>query len=394
MKKILSVFLTGAIMLSMFGCSSQKVEEQHPSESSVSQSNEASKEKEKSESEKEDLPVLSVSWGNEMHTGILNLPFIAPELFEKGEVRIEPMGDGQGKLISDDKAVAVLKRVITKGGSECATLMSQKHLDVAFTSSTAMMTAYDVGTEVQILCPIQCDGVAIAAVKDAPFNTFEELVAYAKESEQPVKAGYHSAISSPRIVLESALKDAGLNVTEDPSNFDADILMVDLKGVQNLVSSLSSKQVEVWAGPAPHPQNAESTGVGKIISTLNQIPGGKWENFPCCALAARKEIIDNHPEAMQALVKLSTEVAEYANNNQEKTGELLSELVGVEKDILPKSLIVYSTNPDEKFTNGIAIYYDAMKQMNKFSGRLLENSFDEAQKEFFNFTYAKQLHSK
>ncbi|WP_051188412.1 ABC transporter substrate-binding protein [Proteocatella sphenisci] len=376
MKKTLSIILAAVMVFSTAACGA--------SESGNTEGEQLAKE----------VPTINLSWGNEMHTGIMYLPFIAPELFENESVRINPLSEDMGELQVDGQTIANIKRIVTKGGSECATMMGQESLDIALTSSTAMMTAYDVDAGVSILSPIQCDGVAITAKVDAPYNTFLEFVEYAKNAEQPVKAGYHSAISSPRVVLESAMKDAGLNVTEDPSDFKADVLMVDLKGVQNLVPSLSSGQVEMWAGPAPHPQNAEENGVGKIISTLNELPEGKWADFPCCCYAARNIIIEEHPEVIEALGQVITYTADYANNNQEATGEMLAEIVGVEKDILPKSMIVYGTDPNETFINGINIYYDAMKEMGKFSGKLIENDFETAKETFFNFDIMEKVNKQ
>lgn len=381
MKKMLSILLTAVMILSMTACSTGGSDKK-------GETNTAGKK------ETKEVPTINLSWGNEMHTGIMYLPFIAPELFEKESVRINPLSEDMGELQVDGETIAMIKRIVTKGGSECATMMSQKNLDIALTSSTAMMTAYDVDTELSILSPIQCDGVAITAKADAPYNTFLEFIEYAKNAEQPIKAGYHSAISSPRVVLEAAMKDAGLKVTEDASDFEADVVMVDLKGVQNLVPSLSSGQVEIWAGPAPHPQNAEESGVGKVISTLNQLPEGKWENFPCCCYSARNEIIEEYPEVIEALGEVITYTCDYANNNQEKTGEMLADIVGVEKDILPKSLIVYSTLPDDTFVNGMNIYYDAMKEMGKFSGKLNENDFETAKETLFNFDIMEKVNGK
>lgn len=381
MKKILSILMTAIMVLSLTACGSGATDKQE-------ETNTAGKK------EPKEVPTINLSWGNEMHTGIMYLPFLAPELFEKESVRINPLSQEMGELQVNGETIAMIKRIVTKGGSECATMMSQGNLDIALTSSTAMMTAYDVDTDLSIMSPIQCDGVAIAAKADAPYNNFIEFVEYAKTAEQPIKAGYHSAISSPRVVLEAAMKDAGLKVTEDASDFEADVVMVDLKGVQNLVPSLSSGQVEIWAGPAPHPQNAEETGVGKIISTLNELPEGKWENFPCCCYAARNEVVEKYPEVIEALGEVITYTCDYANNNQEKTGEMLADIVGVEKDILPKSLIVYGTEPNDTFINGINIYYNAMKEMGKFSGKLVENDFETAKDSLFNFEIMEKVNGK
>ncbi len=384
MKKILAALMTVAVIGTMTGCGAAPANTPAAEPSATEPVSQPAA--------SADVPTLTISWGNEMHTGIMNLPFAAPELFKDKAARVNPLSESHGEIIKDGKVVAIVNRVITKGGAECATLMGQKHLDVAFTSSTAMLTAYDTGTEVNIHAPVQCDGVAIAAVADAPYNTFEELVAFAKKSDMPIKAGYHSAVSSPRIVLESALKEAGLDVTEDPSKFDADVLMIDLKGIQNLLPSLTSKQVDLWAGPAPNPQIAEETGAGKIIATLNDLPGGKWVNFPCCVLAAREEIYTKHPEVIDALASITTDAANYANDHKEEASKIISPIIGVEEKVLMMSNIVYTTKPDERFQNGIGIYFAAMTDMGKFKGRLSTTTFDDAKKEVFQFDSIDKVH--
>ncbi|QQK06948.1 hypothetical protein [Miniphocaeibacter halophilus] len=168
MKKTLSLIMIFIMTLSLVSCKGN-----NNSTTDVSKTEVQAK-------KSEDVPTISISWGNEMHTGIMYLPFISPELFEDEEIRINPVSESQGELQVKGETIAILNQVVTKGGSEVATLMGQKHLDVGYTSSTAMLTAYDTGTEISILCPIQSDGVAIAATKDASYNTFEEFVEYAK----------------------------------------------------------------------------------------------------------------------------------------------------------------------------------------------------------------------
>ena len=115
--------------------------------------------------ENAEIPTLNVGWGKSLHTGNMEL--------------LRPLSDTQLELVKDGEVMAYLNVMITKGASENATLMSQGHMDIAYCSSTAMMTCYDSGTDVSILCPIQSGGVAIVAKADAPYNSFDELVEYA-----------------------------------------------------------------------------------------------------------------------------------------------------------------------------------------------------------------------
>jgi len=338
-----------------------------------------------------EIPTINVGWSNELHTGNMHLNFLKPELFEKNPVHLRPISDSQLELVKDGEVISYINFIHSKGAAESTTLMTQGHMDLAFCSSTAMLTAYDSGLDVSILCPIQSGGVSIVAASEAPYNTFEELVEYAKESDKPIVGGYHSAISSPRIVLEYALRDAGLTVTEDTADYSADVVLMDLKGISNLIPSLSSGQVELWAGPVPNPQNAEAQNIGKIIATLDELPEGKWVDFPCCTMNVRNDIKEKYPEVIQAMVQIATDVADYAQNNRQETAEILSEFIGLDKEILMQNDTTYQTKITDHFTDGMATYYDAMSEIGKFSGRLKDKQTEEVMDAVFDFSFVEKL---
>lgn len=375
MKKI-SVFLLVSILSIgvLVGCSEQKV-----------------KDSSSGDGINEEIPEINVAWGKDLHTANPHIAFEKPELFYKNSAFLRPVSDSKLELVKDGDVIANINFILGGSGSENVTLMLQGHLDAAYSSSTAFMTGIDQGLDCSILCPIQSGGVSIVSDIDSEYDTFDELVEYAKNTEVPIKTGYHSAVSSPRIVLEYALKEAGLKVTEDTSDFEADIIMTDLKGLNNLVPSLSSKQVELWAGPIPNPQNAEAQGVGKIIATLDQLPGGKWVDFPCCTVNVHNDLIKNNPNVVQALVEVTTDIHNFAQNNREETAEILSGFVGLDKDVLLNNDTTYSTETSENFKNGMRIYYDAMTEMGKFSGKFSDKEFDEIKDDVFNFSFVENI---
>lgn len=383
-KNLTAVLLTAVIVLSLFsytGCTNGN------SQPAQGENNPGGQQA----AEKAEIPTINVCWGHELHTGNMQLNSIKPELFSGNSTYLKPISDSQYELVKDGKTIAYINHVLTKGASESMTLMSQGHLDVAYCSSTAVMTAYDTGVDVSVLGPIQSGGVSIVASVNAPYNTFEELVEYAKKSDKPIVGGYHSAISSPRIVLEYALKEAGLTVTEDTADYSADVVLMDLKGISNLIPSMSSGQVELWAGPVPNPQNAEAQNIGKIIATLDELPGGKWIDFPCCTMNVTTALKEKHPEIVQSLVQVAADVSNFAQNNRQETAELMSGFIGLEPEVLIKNDTTYTTKVTEHFTNGMAIYYDAMSKMGKFSDRLKDKSIDEVMSSVFDFSYTENI---
>lgn len=337
----------------------------------------------------DEIPKLVISWGNSLHTGMMQLAFIKPELFEDNPIHLNPITDKQLELVKDGEVIALLDFIQNDGGSNAATMMTQGNLDISYNSSTAIISAYDAGADLSILCPIQSGGVSIVADIDAPYDNFEELVECAKKSEEPIIGGYHSPISSPRIVLEYALKEAEVNVTEDRGYLEADVIMTDLKGLSNLIPSLSSGQVEIWAGPVPNPQNAEEQKIGKVIATLDELPGGKWVDFPCCTMNVRNIVKEENYEVVDALVQVTTDIHEFANNNKEETAELMVEFIGIDKEVLMRNDTTYSTEVTDNFVNGMDVYCEVMNDMGKFTGRLERKSFEEVLESVFDFSFAK-----
>lgn len=351
----------------------------------------SNKTEEASGNKTEEVPTLNVSWGQELHTGIMNIPIKNSENFKNEKTHLNPITDSQFELIKDGKKIALFNFVPTKGGSEVATLMGQKHLDAAFTSNTAILTGVDQGTDMKILSPIQSDGVSLVFSPDNDFYGWDAVKKYINDSKVPVKIGYHSPISGPRIVIESVLKKEGFNVTEDPADSKADVLLVDLKGITNLLPSLASKQVDAWVGPSHNPEAAEEKGVGKIVLNLKDFPPkGQWEDFPCCVFASRTEIIEKYPEVMEAFTSVVQHTCDYSNENKDVVAKTLAEVVGVSEDTIKKSTIKYTTNPSEKWQEGIGVYANAIKDMGKFTGELKDKSYDEIKQKVFDFQFVKK----
>lgn len=368
MKKKILALLTSVIMLGLAGCGNN--------------ASASSKDKEK------EIPELTMSWGNELHTGVMNVVVKNPDAFKKSGVYLNTLSKDKFELIENDKKIATLNFVISKGGSETANLMSQGHVDYGFGSNTAFLTAVDNGAKLKIAAPFQSDGIALVFPPESNLKTWDAVKKHILDSKTPVKIGYHSPVSGPRIVIESVLKAQGLKVTEDPADNSANVLLVDLKGSNNLLPSLTSKQVDAWVGPSHHPEAAEEKGVGEIALTLKDFPeDGQWTDFPCCVFAATDKAINDYPEVTKALTKLVSDNAKYCSENKDEVAKIMSEVIGVSADTIKKCQINFFTTPSDKWLNGIGIYVEKLNEMNKFNGELKGLSFDKVKEKAFDFRY-------
>lgn len=327
-----------------------------------------------------ELPVLK--------TGIIftthHTPFMVAaakgEAFKEQGVWLKPVAERQSyELMVKDKPVALLDLVVAKSGAETATLFAQKHLDIGLASITAIMAGQDKGTPMKILCPLQTEGMALIAPKDSPLTDWNAFADKVKNAKEPVKVGFHSPTSAPKIVLEGALKQAGFKVTLDPTDATAQVLLVDLKETSNLLASLTSKQVDAVVGPSPFPEVAQSKGLGKVLIELKDLPpAGQWANFPCCVVVAEESAMKARPEVVSAFVELIMRANNWSNANRAAAGEIAAEWIGMPAEAGRMSSLVFLNEFNESWLRGAGSYLDILNGLNKFTGSLKGIGIDKA----------------
>jgi len=282
--------------------------------------------------------------------------------------------------------------IVAKSGAETAALFARNHLDMGIASVTAIMAGIDKGTPMKILSPLQTEGMAMVAPKDSPMKDWAGFLAFVKQSKQPVKIGYHSPTSAPKIVLEGALKQAGLKVTEDPNDQSAQILLADLKETTNIIPALTSKQVDAVVGPSPFPEVAISKGVGKIIVDLRDLPpSGYWYDFPCCVTVAGNEMIAKHPEIVQAFVELISKTNIWCNKHKAESATLTSEWIGISPEAAKASTLVYLPKFTRQWMNGTDVYMGILNKMGKFKGQLKDKRLNEAKSILFDLRFVDKV---
>jgi NitT/TauT family transport system substrate-binding protein len=327
----------------------------------------------------EKIPELVVAWGSELHTGVMNMIVNRADLFADKPVHLNIIDAENYDLIQDGAVVAHLKFVLSKGGSEVATMFAQNVIDFGFSSNTAVFSAVDAGAKVKIVSPLQSDGIALVFPPGSKINNWESLKKHLQSGKEPVKIGYHSPVSAPRIALEYVLKEQGIKITQDPGDASANVLLVDLKGSSNLLPSLKSKVVDAWVGPSHYPEAAEVEGLGKIVLNLRDFPeAGQWDDFPCCVFSARQEIIDSYPKACQAMTQLVTYCAHQATQDRDTLAEVIFATIGIPQQAVKNARINFVTRATDKWFSDLGVYFAAMTSMGQFNGDLKGVDYGQA----------------
>ncbi len=336
-----------------------------------------------------DVPIINLAWDFDLHAGALLAAVSKGKDFKDCGYYLETVVEKQQyNLYKGAKKIALINTIVTKGSSETAVLMGQNRIDCCVNSSTGMMSAKDQGTNVQILCPIHVDGISLVFPPKSKVHGWKEVEKTIRASKVPFRIGFHSPTSAPRVLIQAALDRAGLKVTLDPNDKNADVLLVNLNGSKNLMTSLSNNLVDAWVGPSHHPELAENMGFGKIALKLHDFPPqGQWYDFPCCVFAANKSTVDKHPEIMQGMVTLLTKSAAWCQNNRAEAAPVLAKVIGIPEQVVKDSKLVFTTKPTKKWLEGEALYVDMLNKLGIFERDMKGKTFNQVKGELFNFKF-------
>lgn len=339
----------------------------------------------------EEIPTLKVGYVFTTHHTPLLVAASQGETFNSQGVYLKMISPKERyELMVHGKPVAVLDLVVTKSGAETATLFAQKHLALA--SVTAIMAGVDKGTPIKVLAPLQTEGMALVAPKDSPLKSWDDFVAMARQAKEPVKVGYHSPTSAPKIVLEGALKQTGLRVTQDPNDGQAQVLLADLKETTNMIPALASRQVDAVVGPSPFPEVAVTRGVGKILVDLRDLPpAGHWHDYPCCVVACTLDTMSGQTQAVAAFVELMARTNQWCNQNRAEAGAISARWIGIPEEAGRASNLVFLPAFNQSWMRGTASYLDLLNGMGNFKGRLQGKKLEEVKGLLLDTSFSDQV---
>ncbi|MDD4196972.1 MAG: ABC transporter substrate-binding protein [Syntrophorhabdaceae bacterium] len=315
------------------------------------------------------------------------------EAFKGMGVYLKPVVEKEKyELVSAGKPIAVIQLIVAKSGSEAVALFARNQLDLGMASIAAIMSGIDSKIPMKIVGPLQTEGMGLVVPKDSHLRGWDSFLAYLKNTKKPVKIGYHSPTSAPRVVLEGALKQAGIKVTEDSNDQSAQALLVDLKETTNMVPALTSKQVDAIVGPSPFPEVAVNRGVGRVIVDLRDLPPkGYWHDFPCCVTVASDQIIARHPEVVAKFVELIAKTNVWCNKNRLEAGTLTAQWIGLPAETAKSSMLVYLPRFTQGWMKGADKLMTILNGMGNFKGQLKGKTIEEGKPLLFDMRFIDKV---
>lgn len=405
MKGKIKFLLTFIIALALLvGCnnSNEATEETSSEEAPVAkeETTEVTEDTEESEEEADDkedaeLPTINYGYMFSNHQAPLIIAAAKGEDFKADGPYLKEVLEKEAYVLMDgDKEISNVNLIVGDNGGELMTLMNQDRLDMAFGSVGLPLTNIDEGSAMKVMSPIHVDGIGLVMLTDKEPSDYDSFVNYVEGSDVPVKVGYHSPQNAPVILFTKALEEAGYKVTEDETDTEADIQLINLKGTANLIPSLQNGEVDAYIGPSPFPELAEVQEIGKIVFDLKDLPpSGKWENFPCCVMIGSDSALESKSEEIKSLFNVISRAADFANTDKDAAAEIVADWMGVDLEAAKRTGTVYTTNPTENWYNNFNVTYENLQEADKFTGEIKDKDLEEVKDKVFDLGIAEEYHN-
>ena len=348
-------------------------------------------------------PVLKVGYAGHDHQSALYVACYQAEKTKKdcGVYLKEVNPKKHYEMYKGKKKIADVEIFKSGGGSKIPTMMSQGHFEVGFGGVAPVAFFVDKGSPLKIIAPLHTKGDMLVVAPDSPVDSWEAFVKWVKEKKEPVKVGFKKPVAVAKLIFESALKSAGLSYSGDASKKDIEVLMVNMKGQQNLNPGLKNKIIDAYVANNPSCAIAENKGMGKIVADLNDLPPGIWKDHPCCCIAANNKAMKEKKDLIKDFLKLIILATNYMNEQQEEiavkdASKWLGTSIEVEKASIPTS--GYTTLPSDDWKKKMYVWIDAMNGMGKLNGGLKGKKGKAVDPLLFDFSLlevaAKELKAK
>jgi len=196
-------------------------------------------------------------------------------------------------------------------------------LDVAYVGTAPPIAAIYEGLDAKIVAGVQTQGSAIIIRPELADD-------YEREGPASLKGKTIATYPPGSIqytVLSKWLLDHGIDPEKD--------VVIKAMGPSDAASAIGAELVDVVFLPSPHPAIIEKAGNGKIVEWSGNIS----PNHACCCLVASGEMMREHPDIVEQIIKTHKNATEYAIEHPDEAAEIFAQWHGADV-----STITYSMN--------------------------------------------------
>lgn len=173
--------------------------------------------------------------------------------------------------------------------------LKARKLDATFILAPLAMVLREQGVPIKIVYLGHRDGSTVMVPKGSTAKSLRDL--RGKTFARPSK------FSNQYLVITKLMEDEGM--------VPSDINFVDMPP-PDMPSALAAGAIDAYFIGEPHAAKAELAGTGRVLYHAKDI----WPRFISCVLVVREELIAEHPEIVQDLVRGIAESGEWAERNR------------------------------------------------------------------------------
>jgi NitT/TauT family transport system substrate-binding protein len=172
--------------------------------------------------------------------------------------------------------------------------------------------------DAKIIAGTQTQGSDLVLRPEIPYESPEDL------------RGLKIATFPPGTIQDTLLRDwLGKNGL-DP---ETDVEIVGM-GPGDAVTAITADQVDGVFLPHPSPAVIETAGAGRTVVQSGEM----FPNHACCVLVASGDLIRNHPDVVEQIVKTHIRATEYNLANPDEAAQIFSQKIGQDIEVVKKSL--------------------------------------------------------
>ena len=198
--------------------------------------------------------------------------------------------------------------------------MVEGDLDVAYIGTSPPIVAISQGLDAKIVAAVNINGSDLVLRSGVPYNGPQSL------------ANMSIASFPPGTIQDMVLKEWLL---------EHDVLLSSVNispmGPGDAVTALMAGKVDGVFLPHPSPAIIEMAQKGRAAVASGEM----WPDHACCSLVVSGELIRDHPDLVEQIVKTHIKATEYVNAHPEEAARIYAEHTGQDPKMVEYSLATW-----------------------------------------------------
>jgi NitT/TauT family transport system substrate-binding protein len=207
--------------------------------------------------------------------------------------------------------------VFPTGAPEMQALLAGD-LDVAYVGAAPVLSAVSTGLDGKIVAGVNTQGSDLVLRTGLNYTGPESL--------KGLKIATFQAGTIQDTILREWLKANTINP-------DTDVQIIGM-GPGDAVTAITAGKVDAVFLPHPSPSIVEASGSGRIIVHSGEM----YPGHTCCVLVISGELIREHPEIAEQIIRTHIRATEFAVQNPDETAAIYAAKTGADVEVVKESL--------------------------------------------------------